>query len=212
VGEENDKPDTDTKPRAQAEGVVKPAFAVVGLGASAGGLDALCRFFERVPRDLQAAFVVVTHQAPENPGLFPQLLARCTPMPVISVQRAIELESQTVYVATPGSLLGIMDRVLHPTARDAAEKNVRHLSIDYFFRSLALAEGEHAVGVVLSGTGSDGTLGLKEIKAAGGMVMAQEESSARYSGMPHSAIATMLVDYVLPAEELPSRLARYLKR
>jgi two-component system CheB/CheR fusion protein len=180
---------------------------VVGLGASAGGLSALEQFFSNVPADPGVAFVVVSHQHAEHPSLLHELLGRKTAMPVHLLAEVGTIEPGHVYVAPPGRVLAIFGNRLHANERD--NKTPPFLPIDTFFRSLAEDRRERAVGIILSGTGADGTLGIKEIKATLGMVMVQEDAS--YGGMPHSAIQTGVVDYVLPAAEMPAQLLEYLQ-
>src|SRR5262249_48211886 len=153
-------------------------------------------------------FVVVTHLHPGRVSLMPELLARHCPMPMLQVNGRTALEPNHVYLAAPGGTLAILNGVLHPME---APEGPRHLPIDSFFRSLARDQKEQAIGIVLSGTGTDGTLGLKEIKGASGMTMAQEEATARYSGMPHSAITSLQVDYVLAPRDMPTQLLAYAK-
>lgn len=170
---------------------------VVGLGASAGGLVALEQFFAHVPPDPGVAFVVVTHQHPDHPSLLHELLGRKTAMPVHRLEDEVcTIEPGHVYVAPPGRVLEILGNRLH--VRERGSRVPLFLPIDIFFRSLAEDRKDRAVGIILSGTGADGTLGIKEIKAQLGMVMVQEERNATYAGMPHSAIQTGVVDYVLP--------------
>jgi two-component system CheB/CheR fusion protein len=182
-------------------------FPIVGLGASAGGLGALDEFFEHLPADSGMAFVVVTHQHAGQPSLLSELLGRRTAMPVAQVSEATQVEPNHVYTIRPGYDVTIVDGLLQPAPVQG--RVGAHLPIDHFFRSLAQDQKELAIGIVLSGTGSDGSLGLKEIKAELGMVMVQDEQSAQYTGMPHSAIATALVDYVLPAKAMPAQLLAY---
>ena len=182
-------------------------FPIVGLGASAGGLEALEKFLAQVPPDCGLGFVVVTHQHPGHTSLLPELLGKCTRMRVRLAADGLAVEPNTVYLSLPEGYLAILHGTLHLMEPD--EAGLLRLPIDYFFRSLAEDQKEKAVGIVLSGTGTDGTLGLKAIKGATGMTMAQEPDSAKYSGMPSSAIATGLVDYVLPVERLPQRLIAY---
>jgi two-component system CheB/CheR fusion protein len=193
----------------EVDGVVAgsgaPEPIVAGIGASAGGLDALQRFFAHMPGDHDLAFVVVMHRASSHANLLPDLLVRHTAMPILEASDGVVIAPRRVYLAPPASLLDIADGRLRVTRAPGVS-----LPIDHFFRSLARDRKEHAIGVILSGSGSDGTLGLKEIKAVSGMVMVQDVASARYAGMPHSAIATALVDYVLPAEECPGRLLRHV--
>jgi two-component system CheB/CheR fusion protein len=182
-------------------------FPIVGIGASAGGLEALEKFFAQVPGDCGMAFVVVTHQHPGHASLLPELLGRCTRLRVRVAEDGIAVEPNTVYMSLPTGYLAILHGTLHVMEPD--ESGLLRLPIDYFFRSIADDQKEKAVGIVLSGTGTDATLGLKAIKGAGGMTMAQAPESAKYGGMPSSAIATGLMDYVMPVEQLPRQLLAY---
>src|SRR6266545_4083372 len=182
---------------------------VVGLGASAGGLEALEAFFRPLPEDTGMAFVVVTHMHPGRTSYMPEILQRHCRLPVHEVTGPMTIVPNHVYLSAPGGTLAMDGRRLHPV--ELADRPTKGLPIDQFFRSLAGAAKQCAIGVVLSGTGSDGTLGLKEIKGASGMTMAQEEATARYAGMPHSAIASLQVDYVLPPEAMPAQLLAYAK-
>jgi two-component system, chemotaxis family, CheB/CheR fusion protein len=197
------KPKTK-RPRAVAR---EGDFLVVGLGASAGGLAALETFFAAVPASPGMAFVVITHQHPTGPTMLPNLLARQTDLPITLVQDRVMVEPNHIYVQAPGTHLTISSGVLVPVPYK--NRKVPQLPIDRFFRSLAADKKEHAVGIILSGTGSDGTLGLEEIKAEYGMVLAQDEASAQYAAMPSSAAATKLVDAVLRADAMPARLSSY---
>lgn len=183
-----------------------PRFHIVALGASAGGLLALEEFFTNMPADSGMAFVVVTHQDPDRTSLLAELLGRKTSMPVAQIEAATRIEPNHVYTSPPGYELAVLRGVLHPME---PRQSLRHAPIDALFRSLARDQKEHAVAIVLSGTGSDGSVGLQEIKAELGLVMVQQEQSAQYSGMPHRAIATELVDYVLPATQMPAQLLAY---
>ncbi|MGD8859272.1 MAG: CheR family methyltransferase [Myxococcales bacterium] len=178
---------------------------IVALGASAGGLEALEEFFDATPDETGAAFVVITHQHAGKPSLLGELLARRTNMAVVEVHEPAVVLPDHVYLPRPGDLLSIEDDRLVPVHGDGPE-----LPIDHFFDSLAEARGKRAVAVVLSGTGSDGALGVKKVKAGLGMVVAQQESSARYAGMPHAAVETELVDVVLPPGEMPEPILAYL--
>lgn len=189
---------TITGPSSQSE------IRIVGLGASAGGLEALDVFFDALPGDTGAAFVVITHQHPTTPSLLAELLARHTAMPVRIVAESMRVVANTVFVMPPGVDLDVVEGTLRPRERDASA--VVHLPIDHFFCSLAEALRERAVGIVLSGTGSDGTTGVRALKAASGMVMAQSPSSASQTGMPNSAIQTGLVDHVLTPQQMPAAL------
>jgi two-component system, chemotaxis family, CheB/CheR fusion protein len=187
----------------------RPGFPIVGVGASAGGLEALEELFGSMPADMGLAFVVVTHQHPGHTSMLPELLAKTTDMPVRQVAGATKLEPNHVYVAPPGFNLAILNGSLQ---RIETERNESpRLPIDYFFRSLAEDRKERAICIVLSGTGTDGTLGLREIKAQSGMAMVEQPQSAKYAGMPSSAIATGLVDYVLSPAAMPAQLIAYAK-
>jgi len=184
-------------------------FPIVGIGASAGGLEALDAFVRNLPADTGMAFVVVTHQHPDHTSLLPELLSRETNLPVVTAEDGITLRPNHIYVSTPGGTLAILNGRLHRMKLENLESP--RLPINYFFRSLAEDQRERAVCIILSGTGSDGTLGLKAIKSVSGMAMVQEPVSAKYAGMPSSAIATGLVDYVLPPEAMPFQLVTYVK-
>jgi two-component system, chemotaxis family, CheB/CheR fusion protein len=183
-------------------------LVVVGVGASAGGLEALQALFGNMQSDANVAFVVVTHQAPNRTSLLPMLLSKRTSMPVSEVVDGARIKADHVYVAPPGRNLALLNGRLHTSE---AQQGARHLPINHFFRSLARDQKERAIGVVLSGTGTDGTLGLKEIKAGLGLSIVQEESDAAFSGMPHSAITGDSPDFILPADEIPVRIVSYLR-
>ncbi len=185
----------------------RPKFPVVGIGASAGGLEALLEFFSRAPADSGMAFVVVTHQQHGHVSLLPMLLGKSTDIPVVEARDGLVVEPNHVYVEPSGGLLSILGGVLRWTMADVTRS--RHLPIDHFFRSLAFDQREHAICVVLSGTGTDGTLGMRAIKAESGLAVVQATSSAKYSGMPTSASATGLADYVLPPSGMVEQLIAY---
>ena len=180
---------------------------MVGLGASAGGLEALRSFFAAVPAKSGAAFVVIQHLAPDHRSQMVELLATHTPVPVQQIEDGVMLEPDKVYVIPPGKWVEIVRGKL---LLAEPEKRAPHLPIDQFFRSLAEDCGELAIGIALSGTGSDGTLGVRAIKEAGGTVMVQDEGSAKFSGMPDSAGATGLADYVLPPAEMAGELLKFI--
>ncbi len=186
-----------------------PRFPIVGIGASAGGLEALQEFFGHMPADSGMGFVVVTHQHPGHVSLLPSLLSKVSHMPVIEAEEGLKVEPNHVYVGPPGVVLEIADGRLRRIEIEAIHNT--HLPIDHFFRALAVDQREHAICVVLSGTGTDGTLGVRAIKAESGMVMVQEPPSAKYAGMPASASATGLADYVLPVAAMPGQLLAYGK-
>jgi two-component system, chemotaxis family, CheB/CheR fusion protein len=182
---------------------------VVGMGASAGGLATFETFFRAVAPDSGAAFVLIQHLDPTRKSLTAELVAKHTRMPVVQVERETPVERDHVYVIPPNKYLTIAHGRLRLAAPDVP-RGMR-MPIDQFFRSLASDQHERAVGIVLSGTGTDGALGLKEIEAAGGMTMAQTPETAQYDGMPRSAIATGGVDHLLPVERMPAMLVRYLR-
>ena len=184
-------------------------FPIVGIGASAGGLDAFKRFFTGMPADSGMAFVLVQHLDPNHASLTADLLARHTSMRVVEARDQMPVEMNHVYMIPPNKYLSIHDNVLQ-LSEPVLRRGLR-MPIDNFFRSLAEAHEERAIGIVLSGTGSDGTLGVKAIKGAGGVTLAQIPETAQYNGMPRSAVATGLVDYVVPIEGMPEILIRYVE-
>ena len=181
-------------------------FPIVGIGASAGGLEAFRSLLQAVPAKTGMAFVLVQHLDPEHESLLTRLLSNATRMPVTEVTEGVAVEPDHVYVIPPNKALGIRNGALHLLAR--RRQDPRHMPIDAFFSSLAENEGSRAIGVILSGVASDGTLGLAAIKAAGGITFAQDSRSAKYDGMPRSAIAAGCVDFVLP----PEGIAREIRR
>jgi two-component system CheB/CheR fusion protein len=180
---------------------------VVGIGASAGGLDALEKFFDFCPVDSGATFVVIQHLSPDHKSMMSNLLARHTTMPVSMVEQNTTIEPNCVYLIPPGSIMHMGKGFLHLTP-----KNPRGLTlpIDIFFTSLAESYGNHAIGIVLSGTGSDGTRGASAINSMGGFLLAQEPSTAGFDGMPKSFINTGLIDAILPPEELANRVVAHI--
>lgn len=184
---------------------------VVGIGASAGGLAAFEAFFTHLPTDLDPAmaFVLVQHLAPEHPSILAELIQRFTSLPVRDAEDGMIVEPNGVYVIPPNADLALVHGRLRLTP--PAEAQRPHLPIDHFFRSLAQDMQEEAIAIVLSGAGSDGALGVREVKEAGGLVIAQTPESAEYASMPQSAIATSLVDYILPPAEMPAQLLAYAR-
>lgn len=185
------------------------AFPVVGMGASAGGLEAFELFFTNMPPETGMAFVLVPHLDPTHKSMMVGLLKRCTKMDVLEVEDGMKVAPNCLYVIPPNRNMGIMNgslQLIEPT-----EPRSLGVPIDFFLRSLAQDQAENAIGIILSGTGTSGALGIKAIKGEGGMVMAQEPESAKYDGMPRSAIATGLADYVLPADKMPEQLIKYVK-
>jgi two-component system CheB/CheR fusion protein len=188
-----------------AEPVSPDRRFIVGVGASAGGLDALAELVGNVPVD-HMAFVVVQHLAPDYASQLTELLGRVTRIKVVTAAEGMTVEANHVYVIPPNCELVVMHGVLHLMAPRRGNRPT--LPIDYFFRSLAEDQGAAAVGIVLSGTGTDGTFGLKAIKAAGGITFAQEPSSAKYDGMPRSALASGYADFCLTPSEIANELTR----
>lgn len=181
------------------------SFPIVGLGASAGGLEACIRLLEPLPAATGMAFVLVQHLAPKHASALTELLARHTKMSVTKVTDRMKIVPNHVYVIPPDAQMVVLNGLLHLIPREAS---IPHLPIDFFFQSLAQDRQHQAIGVILSGTASDGMLGLKAIKAAGGVTFAQDADSARFGGMPLNAISSGAVDFVLPPEEIASKLAR----
>ncbi len=183
------------------------AFPIVGIGASAGGLGAFEKFFSAMPADSGMAFVLVQHLDPTHESLTAHLLSRYTTMRVIEAEDRMPVEPNRLYIIPPNAYLTISEGALH-LSEPVLHRGMR-MPIDFFLRSLAEAQREKAVAVILSGTGSDGTLGIRAIKGDGGIALAQAPETAEYDGMPRSAIATGLVDYVGPIESMPEVLIRY---
>ncbi|MDQ7786166.1 MAG: chemotaxis protein CheB [Thermodesulfovibrionales bacterium] len=185
-------------------------FPVVGIGASAGGLEALEKFFTHMPPDAGIAFVIIQHLDPKHKSIMDELLKRHTTMRVLQVADGLKLEPNSVYLNPPDKDVSIFNG--HFQLTDPVEAHRIRLPINNLFRSLAEDQGENAICIILSGSGSDGTLGLKEIKGSGGMVMVQDPEQAQYDSMVRSAIETGLADYVLPAEKMPKELIGYIKQ
>jgi two-component system CheB/CheR fusion protein len=176
------------------------------VGASAGGLEALEAFFGGMPATTGMAFVVVQHLSPDYKSLMVELLSKHTRMPVRRADEEVVVEPDTVYLIPPKKNLEIEHGHLKLTDKGHVGVN---LPIDIFFRSLAEDQAERGIGVILSGTGTDGMRGVRAPKEAGGLIVAQEPTSARFDGMPRAAISTGLVDYVLPPEAMAERLVRF---
>jgi len=181
------------------------AFPIVGIGASAGGLEAFSQLLEHLPSTTGMAFVLIQHLDPTHASQLPEILARKSPMPVREVQGVTAVEPDHIYIAPASNNLKLESGVLRAVSRSTAP-GVRNMAIDDFLESLAKDRGHLAFGIILSGTASDGTLGLKAIKAEGGITMAQEPASAKFDGMPSSAIAAGAVDFVLTPEAIAKQL------
>ena len=187
------------------------AFPVVGVGASAGGLAAFEAFFSGFPTGVAPgmAFVLVQHLAPDHKSLLSDLIRRSTHLDVFKVEDGMEVRQNCVYIIPPSHDMAFLNGKLH-LLEPSAPRGQR-LPIDFFFRSLANDQRERAIGIVLSGTGSDGTLGMRSIKGEGGLVVVQTPESCDFDGMPRSAIATGLADYILPPAEMAAQLVAYVK-
>ena len=179
---------------------------IVAIGASAGGIEALTELMNNLPSDTGMAFVLVQHLAPKHHSILTELLARRTAMPVTEVSDGLCVKPNHVYVIPPNAAMSIADHTLHLQPRD--ESGGMHMTVDHFMRALAEQQGNRAIGVILSGSGSDGTLGMAEIQAHGGVTFAQDEASAKYYGMPRSAVVAGYVDYVLAPKGIAKELAR----
>jgi two-component system CheB/CheR fusion protein len=183
---------------------------VVGLGGSAGSIQALQRFFQAMPEASGMAFVVVLHLSPEHQSLLSEILQRSTQMPVKQVSDGELVRANCVYVIPPGKHLTMTNSHLRLT--ELGRQPGSRMTVDLFFRSLADTHGPHAVAVVLSGGDGDGAVGIKRIKERGGLTIAQEPTSAEHTGMPNAAIGTGMVDWVLKVEDVPAQLLAYQAR
>ncbi|MBN1842639.1 MAG: PAS domain-containing protein [Deltaproteobacteria bacterium] len=184
-------------------------FPVVGIGASAGGLEALETFFTHMPSDSNIAFVVIQHLSPRHKSIMSSILSKCTKMQVSELKDSVRIQPNRVYLNPPNKNVVIINRTLQLI--DLVKTDGINLPIDCFFKSMAQDLAEKAICIILSGTATDGTLGLKAVKGEGGIGMVQDPDSAKYDGMPRSAIATGIVDFILPVEKIPGALVRYVK-
>jgi two-component system CheB/CheR fusion protein len=193
------------KARKSAQKPERPGgFPIVGIGASAGGLEAFTSFLSKMPVDSRMTFILIQHMDPSQPSRLTELLGRASPIPVQEVTEGTIIEPDHVYVIPPGRDMTIQNHTLKLEAQ-TKHPGLAH-SIDVFFRSLAEAVQERAVAIILSGTGNDGTDGARVVKAGQGLIIVQDPESAKYDGMPRAAIAAGLADYILPPEEMPGRL------
>jgi two-component system, chemotaxis family, CheB/CheR fusion protein len=198
------------QPEVEPSSPVSPGFPIVGIGASAGGLAAFEAFFAGMPVDVDPdmAFVLVQHLAPDHKSILTDLIRRYTRMTVFEVEDGMVVQPNCAYIIPPNRDMAFLNgslQLMEPVAPRG-----QRLPIDFFFRSLAQDQHERAIGIVLSGTGSDGTQGVRAIKGEGGMVMTQHPESTEYDGMPRSALATGLVDYELPPAEMPAQIIAYV--
>lgn len=185
-------------------------FPVVGIGASAGGLKALEVFFENMPADNGAAFVVIQHLSPDFKSLMKELLERRTQMAVKVATEGIPLEANTVFLIPPGQNMALVGDCLHLTSQERDSGHRAHFPIDLFFESLAIQGGPDIIAIVLSGTGSDGSRGMQTVTEAGGITMVQDPSTAEFDGMPYSAIETGFAELVLPPSALASTTYKFV--
>lgn len=197
------------KPAKKENSGVNEEIIVVGIGASAGGLEALQDFFRNMPVETGLAFVVIQHLSPDYKSLMDELLARQTKIPIHVAETGQDIRPDNIYLIPPRKNMKIFHNKLF--LEDQSPAKVLNLPVDIFMRSLALDKGKNAIGIILSGTGSDGTLGTRAIKEAGGMIMVQDDASAKFDGMPKSSIATGLVDYILVPAKMPDALVNYVK-
>lgn len=198
---------TRTQPLKQAAPKQEQDFYVVGIGASAGGLAAFEAFFNKLPLNHNIAVIVVSHLDPKHVSILPELIQKATEMQVFQIEDGMTVEPDCVYVIPPNKNISIFNKRLQ--LENISNGRGSRMSVDTFFRSLAEDQKEKAVGIILSGMGMDGSLGLKAIKAELGLVMVQDPDSAQSNSMPNSAIETNLVDYILPPDEMPAALIQY---
>ena len=186
-------------------------FPVVGIGASAGGLDAFKKLVKAIPENSGIAYVLVQHLDPTHESVLPELLQKVTLIPVVEISDKIKVKPDHIYVIPSNKMMVANDGILKLIPRPAAGKNNRNLPIDLFFTSLAEVHKANAIGVVLSGAASDGTAGLRAIKDNGGRTFAQDEESAAYGSMPHSAVQAGVVDFILPPGQIPQKILEITK-
>jgi len=184
-------------------------FPIVGIGASAGGLEAIESFFRNIPEDCGMAFVVIRHLDPTQEGMMPEMIQRFTGMKVLPATDRLKVEPDSVYVIPSNKSMSILNRTLY--LFNPAETRGLRLPVDFFFISLADDLQEKSIGIVLSGMGSDGSMGLRAIKEKSGLVLVQDPATAKFDSMPRSAISSVLADFVAPADELPSLLIDYIR-
>ncbi|MGA6953554.1 MAG: chemotaxis protein CheB, partial [Candidatus Acidiferrales bacterium] len=199
-----------TSPKSRGSRIAAPhaskTFPVVGIGASAGGLEAFTELLKHLPEKAGMAYVLVQHLDPTHGSVLQEILARTTKIPVTEVTDGEAIQCDHVYVIPANANMTIADGALRLEPRESTRS--RNMPIDHFFRSLAEARGAQAIAVILSGTASDGTLGCTAVKTAGGITFAQDEKSAKYGGMPHSAVDSGCIDFVLPPKSIAQELVR----
>ncbi|MDX1543056.1 MAG: CheR family methyltransferase [Christiangramia sp.] len=181
---------------------------IIAVGASAGGLEALKQFFRNIPADDKNAYVVIQHLSPDYKSMMGELLKKNTNLPIIQISDQMKVKPGHIYLIPPANNLILEDDILH--LKEKPQTQILNLPIDMFFESMAKQRKERAIGIVLSGTGSDGTRGVRAIKENDGMVMVQDPAEAKFDGMPNSAINTGLVDYILPVAEMGPELKEFI--
>ncbi|HLG19148.1 MAG TPA: chemotaxis protein CheB [Bdellovibrionota bacterium] len=189
----------------------KEDFPIVGIGASAGGLEALQELISAIPKGTHMAFVVIQHFDPTHARATAEILARATKMPVSAIKNNLRVEPRHVYVIQPNTVVTLSSGVLKSSVRPKLHPEPPD-AIDIFFKSLADDQKERAIGIILSGTGSDGTSGIRAIKGTGGIAIAQEPKSAASAGMPQSAVSSGVIDIVAPPRDIAHELARMSSR
>ena len=182
---------------------------IVGMGASAGGLEAFEKFFKNMPDNSDLSFVLVPHLDPSHVSLMPELIQKCSTMEVVQVKDGTKVRPNTIYIVPPNKNLAVLKRTFQLLT--PSKRRIPKMSIDYFLRSLAADQRDKAICIILSGMGTDGSLGLRAIKGNLGMSMVQTPESAKYESMPKSAIETQLADYILPPEKMPEQLIAYTR-
>jgi two-component system, chemotaxis family, CheB/CheR fusion protein len=203
----NDPNDNSPASTEQTEEKNRDGFFVVGLGASAGGIKAFKEFFTRVPTESGMAYVVILHMSPEHDSKLTEILQLTTQIPVTQVMETVRIKPDHVYVIPPNRSLSMRDG--HLALSEMTRVEERRAPVDIFFRSLAESNDSRAVCVILSGTGANGSMGLKRIKEFGGIVLAQDPKEAEYTDMPRNAIATGMVDYIMPVAQMPAKIIAY---
>ena len=209
IEKESSKTEEPAGESESAELDERPGCPVIGVGASAGGLEALQGFLAHLPDEPPMALVIVQHRASDHTSVMKSLLEKHTTFDIVDIEDGMEVKPRTAYLAPADKDVSIMQGSLYLV--EPRPHAGLHLPIDSFLRTLAHDQAERAIAIILSGTGSDGTLGAKEIKAAGGMIMAQKEEQAKYDSMPRSIIETGMVDFILPVEEMGDQLAQYIR-
>lgn len=205
-----DSPQESPEPAKNSADPLPATSLIVAVGASAGGFEAFSSLLRALPAEPGMALIFIPHLDPKHESAMVELLSRVSRTPVLQAEEGMQVASNNVYILPPNAEMTIEDGILHLEQREPSRGH--HMPIDTFFRSLAIDQSANAVGVILSGTANDGTLGLSAIKGAAGVTFAQDADSAKYDGMPNSAIAAGIVDYILPPGRIAEELMRIQKR